>query len=129
VLSVLEELFLSIFDGLNASCKIELDAVAKQYPFTPLRYSRPALRMHYREAVALLRTHGPKVGAEQLAALEAEVAAAAAAGDGERARELEHVAADARAHLATVAEHKDDEDLSTKDEKLLGAVVGMIKVH
>jgi len=30
-------------------------------------------------------------------------------------------------HLATVASHKDDEDLSTKDEKLLGAVVGLVK--
>jgi len=31
-----------------------LEAVRKQYPFENLRYSRPALRMHYKEAVAPL---------------------------------------------------------------------------
>jgi len=35
--------------------------------------------------------------------------------------------ADEKAHLATVPTHKDDEDLSTKDEKLLGAVVAKVK--
>jgi len=35
--------------------------------------------------------------------------------------------ADAKAHLLTVPTHADDEDISTKDEKLLGAVVG--KIH
>lgn len=41
--------------------------------------------------MALLREHGPAVGAEQLAALEAERAALAAAGQEERARELNKV--------------------------------------
>jgi len=127
VLSVLEETFLSIFDGLNASCQTELAAVNRQYPFNPLRYSRPALRMHYREAVQLLREHGPAIGAEQLAALEAEQAAAAAAGDEERSKDMLQLIADEKAHLATVPTHKDDEDLSTKDEKLLGAVVAKVK--
>eukprot|EP00967_Tisochrysis_lutea_P103938 scaffold157351_cov33-Tisochrysis_lutea.AAC.3 len=84
--------------------------------------------MHYREAVQLLREHGPAIGAEQLAALEAEQAAAAAAGDEERSKDMLQLIADEKAHLATVPTHKDDEDLSTKDEKLLGAVVAKVKV-
>jgi aspartyl-tRNA synthetase len=127
VLEVIEELFLTIFDGINANCTRELDAVRKQFPFENLRYSRPALRMRYPEAVALLREHGPAIGAEQVAALEAEQAAAAAAGDDEKVREMVKTIADAKEHLSTVATHGDDEDLSTKDEKLLGAVVGREK--
>lgn len=37
------------------------------------RMSRSALRMHYREAVVLLRTHGRKMGAEQLAVMTHEL--------------------------------------------------------
>uniref|UniRef100_A0A7S4BY92 aspartate--tRNA ligase n=1 Tax=Chrysotila carterae TaxID=13221 RepID=A0A7S4BY92_CHRCT len=127
VLSLLEEVFISIFEGLNARCKREIEAVRAQYPFEDLRFSRPALRLSYVEALKLLREHGPAIGAEQLAALEEEQAAAAAAGDEERAKEMDKIIADAKAHLATVPTHADDEDISTKDEKLLGAVIGRLK--
>lgn len=127
VLEVLEGLFLHIFEGLNARCQKEIEAVRAQYPFVDLKFRRPALRMRYGEAVALLREHGPAIGAEQLAALEAQQAAAAAAGDEETAKVLANEAKDMRDHLKTVPNHADDEDISTKDEKLLGAVVNRHK--
>ena len=83
--------------------------------------------MRYPDAVALLREHGPAIGAERLAALEASQAAAAAAGDDESAREIAQLATDMRKHLATVPGHGDNEDMSTRDEKLLGAVVHQVK--
>lgn len=127
VLDVLEGLFLHIFEGLNARCSKEIEAVRAQFPFADLKFQRPALRLRYGEAVALLREHGPAIGAEQLAALEAEQAAAAAAGDEESAKVLANEAKDMREHLKTVPTHGDDEDISTKDEKLLGAVMNRHK--
>ena len=127
VLSVLEGLFVAIFDGLNAKCKPELEAVRKQFPFDDLRYTNPSLRLTFAEATQLLREHGPAVGAELLAELKAAQAAAEAAGEGERAKELAHNVTEAEKHLATVAGHEPDADLSTKDEKLLGVVVGRVK--
>ena len=123
VLDVLEALFLHIFDGLNARCASEIAAVKAQYPFADLKYSRPALRLTFAEACALLREHGPAIGAEQLTALEAKQRAAATAGDDEKSREIAQLIADTKAHLETVPTHADDADLSTKDEKLLGIVM------
>jgi len=127
VLDVLEELFLHIFEGLNQNCKREIEAVRAQYPFEDLKFSRPALRMKFPEAAALLREHGPALGAERLAALEAQQAAAAASGDDENARDLAQQVIDMKEHLKGVPTHEDDEDLSTRDEKLLGAVVSRVK--
>ena len=106
VLSVLEGLFVAIFDGLNAKCKPELEAVRKQFPFDDLRYTNPSLRLTFAEATQLLREHGPAVGAELLAELKAAQAAAEAAGEGERAKELAHNVTEAEKHLATVAGHE-----------------------
>ena len=127
VLDVLEGLFLHIFEGINERCKLELEAVRAQYPFADLKYGRPALRMRYNEAIALLREHGPAIGAERLAALEAMQAAAQSSGDDENARDLAQQCKDMREHLQTVPTHADDEDISTRDEKLLGAVVSRVK--
>ena len=127
VLEVLEGLFLHIFDGLNTRCAKEIEAVRAQYPFANLQYPKPALRLTYPEAVKLLREHGPAIGAEQQVKLEAAMAAAKAAGDDETARDLENQLKDMKAHLATVPTHGDDEDISTKDEKLLGAVMHRTK--
>ena len=127
VLEMLENLFLHIFEGINTRCARELDAVRAQYPFEPLKFSRPALRLTYYEAVALLREHGPSVGAERLAALETQQAAAAAAGSDEQARDLGQQVLDMKAHLQGVPTHEDDEDISTRDEKLLGAIVSRVK--
>jgi len=127
VLDVLQELFLHIFEGINARCSAELEAIRAQYPFADLKFSRPALRLRYQEAVALLREHGPAMGAERLAALEAQQAAAAAAGKDDDARDLAQQAHDMREHLKTVPAHADDEDISTRDEKLLGAIISRHK--
>ena len=123
VLDVLEELFLSIFEGINARCGKEIEAVRAQFPFDDLKFKRPALRLRYGEAIGLLREHGPAIGARQLAALEAQQKAAAEEGDSEQAKVLEAEVKVMREHLKTVPVHKDDEDISTKDEKLLGAVM------
>lgn len=37
VMDIVDCLFVTIFDGLNNVCKKELEAVAKQYPFEPLK--------------------------------------------------------------------------------------------
>jgi len=127
VLEVLEGLFLYIFEGINARCSLELEAVRAQYPFADLKFGRPALRLRYLEAVQLLREHGPAVGAERLAALEKQHGEAIEAGDEEAAKDCASLVKDMREHLKTVPCHGDEEDLSTRDEKLLGAVVSRVK--
>jgi len=127
VLEVLEGIFLHIFEGINERCPKELEAVRAQYPFEDLKFGRPSLRLRYQEAVQLLRQHGPAIGAERLSALEAQQAAAEAAGDAESAKDLASLVKDMREHLKTVPEHGDEEDLSTRDEKLLGAVISRVK--
>lgn len=126
-LTVLWSALVQIFEGLNLRCRNEIEAVRAQYPFSDLRFTRPALRLRFDEACTLLRTHGPAIGARQLAELRAQHDAAAAAGKEESARELKQLVLDMEKHLATVPSHADDEDLSTRDEKLLGAVVGEVK--
>jgi len=63
------------------------------------------------------------VGSRQLAELKAQQAAAEEAGKDELCRELKQLVADTEKHLATVPTHADDDDLSTRDEKLLGVVM------
>ena len=58
VLDVLGELFISIFDGLNETCKSEIEAVRAQHPFADLRYLRPTLKLTYAEGAKLLRDAG-----------------------------------------------------------------------
>eukprot|EP00736_Rhodelphis_marinus_P001229 Rmarinus@m.29069 len=64
VLDVMDELFVYIFDGLNARFKNEIAAVQKQYPFEPLKYRRKTLRITYPEGVAMLRKAGAEIGDE-----------------------------------------------------------------
>ena len=67
MLDEIEALFLHIFQGINDRCPKELEAVRKQYPFEPLRFTPgKALRLRYPEACKLLREHGPAIGAEQV---------------------------------------------------------------
>jgi len=58
VLEVMDGMFLYIFDGLNARCKPEIEAVRVQYPFTDLKYKRPTLRIEFPEGIKLLREAG-----------------------------------------------------------------------
>jgi len=58
VLDVFSDLFIHIFDGINARCKNELEAVREQHPFEDLKYLRPTLKLTYAEGCALLRESG-----------------------------------------------------------------------
>ena len=49
------ELFAYIFDGIADRFQAELQAVALQYPFEPLKYLRPPLRITFNEGIDLLR--------------------------------------------------------------------------
>lgn len=37
MMDVVDRLFVNMFDKLNERCKKELEAIGKQYPFTPLK--------------------------------------------------------------------------------------------
>ena len=58
VLDVLDALFLHMFDGLNARFAHELNVVAQQYPFEPLKYLRPTLRLEFPEGIKMLQDAG-----------------------------------------------------------------------
>ena len=53
-LDVMGSLFIHIFDGLNEGYKHELKLISQQYPFEPLQYSRPSLRITFKEGIDLL---------------------------------------------------------------------------
>ena len=57
LLDVIDELFVYMFDGLKNK-KEELEAVNQQYPFEPLEYLRPSLRLTFEEGVQLLKENG-----------------------------------------------------------------------
>lgn len=64
VLQVLGNMFVHIFDCLNKYNKAEIAAVAKQYPFEPLKY-RPhnkTLVVDFKDAVKLLKEAGHEAG-------------------------------------------------------------------
>jgi aspartyl-tRNA synthetase len=58
ILDVLHELFYFIFEGLNERFSFELNVVANQYPFEPLKFSKKSVRLDYREGVELLKQAG-----------------------------------------------------------------------
>ncbi len=58
VLDVMANMFHYIFDGLNTRFKRELEIISQQYPFEPLKYCRPALRITFKEGIDLLRAAG-----------------------------------------------------------------------
>ena len=60
-LDVIDDLFVAIFDGLNARCAKELAVIAAQYPAPPLRYLRRAPRIPFPDAVAMLAAAGHEV--------------------------------------------------------------------
>jgi len=55
------ELFIHIFDGLKEKFAKELEIISQQYPFEPLQYQKPSLRLKFSEGIALLRESGEKV--------------------------------------------------------------------
>jgi aspartyl-tRNA synthetase len=58
VLDVLDALFLHMFDGLNERFGHELNVVAQQYPYEPLQYARPTLRLEFPEGIKMLQDAG-----------------------------------------------------------------------
>jgi len=56
------------FDNIAEKCHKELEIIALQYPFEPLKYLKPTLRLKYPDAIALLREAG--VTEEQQPSLE-----------------------------------------------------------
>jgi len=58
VLDVIENFFHDIFDGLNETCSDELKTINEQYPFEPLLYPKPTLRITFEEGIALLKEAG-----------------------------------------------------------------------
>ena len=55
VLDVLDALFLHMFDGLNERFSHELKVVSQQYPYEPLKYLRPTLRLEFPEGIKMLQ--------------------------------------------------------------------------
>jgi aspartyl-tRNA synthetase len=51
-------LFIFIFDGIADKYKSELEIISQQYPFEPLQYLRPSLRLSFKEGIDLLREAG-----------------------------------------------------------------------
>eukprot|EP01028_Stygiella_incarcerata_P004706 TRINITY_DN204_c0_g1_i1.p1 TRINITY_DN204_c0_g1~~TRINITY_DN204_c0_g1_i1.p1 ORF type:complete len:543 (-),score=170.55 TRINITY_DN204_c0_g1_i1:195-1823(-) len=62
VLDVLDDMMEYIVDGLNTRYKKELDVVREQFPFEPLEYNKPTLRLSFPEGVKLLREAGIEQG-------------------------------------------------------------------
>ncbi|KAA8491564.1 Aspartate--tRNA ligase, cytoplasmic [Porphyridium purpureum] len=64
VMRTLDHMFVAIFDGLTQHFRADLDTVAAQYPFEPLRY-KPAgenIILEFPEGVRLLREAGYEIG-------------------------------------------------------------------
>jgi hypothetical protein len=49
------ELFNFIFDGINDRYAHELKLISQQFPFEPIKYLRPTLRITFEEGITLLR--------------------------------------------------------------------------
>ena len=131
VLSVLEGLFLSIFDGLNARCKPELEAVRKQYPFDDLKYGGPRSASPTPRRRRCCASTAPPIGAEQLAggARGGEKAAGEASDEETRTTRPENQLEDMSGRTSTKdgarRRRRPRTTTSTsidKDEKLLGVL-------
>jgi aspartyl-tRNA synthetase len=61
VMDVVDKLFVAMFDSLNTNCKKDLEAVANQYPFEPLKYLRNTLRLTYEEGIQMLKEVGVEI--------------------------------------------------------------------
>lgn len=61
ILKVLGDLFIYIFDNLNANCTEELEAVNKQFPFEPLQYLKETLVLDFKTAHKMLTDAGENI--------------------------------------------------------------------
>jgi aspartyl-tRNA synthetase len=53
-LDVMGNMFIHIFDGLNERYRQEMQIISQQYPFEPLQYLRPSLRISFKEGIDML---------------------------------------------------------------------------
>jgi aspartyl-tRNA synthetase len=58
VLDVIGELFYYIFNGLNERFYNELNIIANQYPFEPLKFSKELIKLDFKQGVELLKDVG-----------------------------------------------------------------------
>jgi aspartyl-tRNA synthetase len=128
VLDVMDAMFNHIFTGLNTACKKELEAVRQQHPFEDLKWSYPCLRLEYPEAVRLLVENGPGVIQGDIDNIELELASMEANNPEleESRKRLEKRKSELLAHLESVTVHKENQDMGTSDEKVLGRVIRRI---
>lgn len=61
VMDLVDELFVEMFDEINKNCQKELEAICRQYPFEPLKYKRPTLKLTFEEGIQMLKEAGVEV--------------------------------------------------------------------
>jgi len=60
VLDVIGDLFYYIFEGIHSRFSHELNVIANQYPFEPLKFSKDILKLDFKEGVRMLEEAGVK---------------------------------------------------------------------
>jgi aspartyl-tRNA synthetase len=126
VLDVMDGMFNHMFTGLSTKYKSELEAVREQYPFEDLKWSYPCLKLAYKDAIKLLVEHGPDVIEGDIMVINGELEALGEDENGEQRKRLEKRKSELLAHLESVKVHKENEDMGTSDEKVLGRVIRAI---
>jgi len=61
-LTVIGDMFISMFKGLQKRYATEIDIVNKQFPADPFKFVEPALVLNYPEAISMLREGGIEIG-------------------------------------------------------------------
>ena len=124
VLDLMDAMFNHIFHGLKKEYSRELEAIREQHPFEDLKWSYPCLKLEYKDAVKLLVTHGPSIIQSDIQLVDAELANGTI--DEEAKKKLDKRRSELVAHLESVKKHKENEDMGTSDEKVLGRVIRQI---
>ncbi|KAM7255612.1 hypothetical protein ACFE04_008510 [Oxalis oulophora] len=70
LMDLVDRLFVKTFDTLKEACREELEAVAKQFPFTSLKYLQKTKRLTFEDGVQMLKDAG--VDVDPLGALNTE---------------------------------------------------------
>lgn len=60
VLDVIGDLFYHIFEGIHSRFANELNVIAQQYPFEPLKFSKQIVKLDFKEGVKMLEDAGVK---------------------------------------------------------------------
>ena len=125
VLDMMDALFNHIFTGLTTEYSRELEAIREQHSFEDLKWSYPCLKLEYKDAVALLVKHGPAVIQGDIDTVEKELGNLGPdiSFDDETRKKLEKRRSELMSHLQSVRQHKENEDMGTSDEKVLGRVI------